>query len=414
MECNKEEALRCISIGRERLLQSDFTGATKMVQKAKKLDPFSPWKELENEISQAKNQHKETPKSSSGFSFNPFSPSAAKILEQKNEKLRYSMEIQKIIASKTYYEVLEVSTDATEDEIKRSYRKLALQYHPDKNQELGADEAFKVIAEAFSILSDSERRTKYDLLGADRTANLNTEDDKNDRNDSSENSIDNDPEILEIKQFLFSRTTLDLFDIYYNAKMPSGTRLKTYNMGGGVRKEESYATGKIMLKLSNIFFRLLPLVLLFCFSIGLFVPSPLASFQTNLISSYASSASSFGSASSFAFSSSASAPFSTLSYNDLQQPLYSFFPAEVSASFFSSKPAIQYKIEKTTLWNHVPYFVTADFDRNYGGIAELLWEMEKNVENRYLDLLKRKCKQEQNPDFLKSCLKLESLKPVPV
>jgi len=324
------------------------------------------------------------------------------------------MEIQKIIASKTYYEVLEVSTDATEDEIKRSYRKLALQYHPDKNQELGADEAFKVIAEAFSILSDSERRTKYDLLGADRTANLNTEDDKNDRNDSSENSIDNDPEILEIKQFLFSRTTLDLFDIYYNAKMPSGTRLKTYNMGGGVRKEESYATGKIMLKLSNIFFRLLPLVLLFCFSIGLFVPSPLASFQTNLISSYASSASSFGSASSFAFSSSASAPFSTLSYNDLQQPLYSFFPAEVSASFFSSKPAIQYKIEKTTLWNHVPYFVTADFDRNYGGIAELLWEMEKNVENRYLDLLKRKCKQEQNPDFLKSCLKLESLKPVPV
>ncbi len=65
-----------------------------------------------------------------------------------------------------YYEVLGVSKGATDDEIKKSYRKLALQYHPDRNQgNKQAEDKFKSISEAYAVLSDAEKRKKYDTYG---------------------------------------------------------------------------------------------------------------------------------------------------------------------------------------------------------------------------------------------------------
>ncbi len=65
-----------------------------------------------------------------------------------------------------YYEVLGVSKTATIDEIKKAYRKLALQYHPDKNPgDKNAEERFKEAAEAYSVLSDADKRAKYDRFG---------------------------------------------------------------------------------------------------------------------------------------------------------------------------------------------------------------------------------------------------------
>lgn len=65
-----------------------------------------------------------------------------------------------------YYDVLGVSKDASADEIKKAYRKKAIQYHPDKNPgDKAAEEKFKEAAEAYDVLSDTEKRAKYDQFG---------------------------------------------------------------------------------------------------------------------------------------------------------------------------------------------------------------------------------------------------------
>lgn len=71
------------------------------------------------------------------------------------------------MAKRDFYEVLGVSRDANEETIKKAYRKLAMQYHPDRNpgKEKWANEKFKEINEAFSVLGEPEKRKQYDQFG---------------------------------------------------------------------------------------------------------------------------------------------------------------------------------------------------------------------------------------------------------
>src|SRR6187401_3319922 len=70
------------------------------------------------------------------------------------------------MTKRDYYEILVVSKTASVDEIKKSYRKVAMQFHPDRNPgDKAAEEKFKEAAEAYEVLSDADKRAQYDRFG---------------------------------------------------------------------------------------------------------------------------------------------------------------------------------------------------------------------------------------------------------
>lgn len=69
--------------------------------------------------------------------------------------------------ARDFYEVLGVSRTASQDEIQQAYRKLARRHHPDVNKDPGAEERFKDLNEAYSVLSDPKTRARYDRFGED-------------------------------------------------------------------------------------------------------------------------------------------------------------------------------------------------------------------------------------------------------
>jgi len=70
------------------------------------------------------------------------------------------------MSEQDYYELLGVSRNASADEIKKAYRKKAIQFHPDKNpDDSTAEEKFKEISEAYEVLKDSEKKAAYDQFG---------------------------------------------------------------------------------------------------------------------------------------------------------------------------------------------------------------------------------------------------------
>lgn len=74
----------------------------------------------------------------------------------------------RIRSTTNYYEILSIERSASEDDIRRAYRKLALRLHPDKNCARGADDAFKSVSRAYACLSDAGRRAHYDTHGCEQ------------------------------------------------------------------------------------------------------------------------------------------------------------------------------------------------------------------------------------------------------
>ena len=95
---------------------------------------------------------------------------------QGNQERKYTLEQKQAVirvrkcSPTAFYEILDleaVKTTVTENEIKKAYRKLSLLTHPDKNGHEHADEAFKMVSRAFGVLSDPEKKAKYDKFGGD-------------------------------------------------------------------------------------------------------------------------------------------------------------------------------------------------------------------------------------------------------
>jgi len=82
------------------------------------------------------------------------------------------------MVKKTYYEILEVDKKASQEAIKSAYRRLAMLYHPDKNKLPEAEEMFKGISEAYSVLSDPGKRKQYDIDNEPRNVLLRNKQEK--------------------------------------------------------------------------------------------------------------------------------------------------------------------------------------------------------------------------------------------
>ena len=117
--------------------------------------------------------------------------------------------------SGNYYNILEIDEDASQNEIKKAYRKLAVKYHPDKNQgDTNAGENFKKIAEAYEILSDENKKKKYDISG------------------SNSNIAISDP--MDIFSEIFkSNHVNDMFNMMDMSKHNRTNRINMFNLGDG-------------------------------------------------------------------------------------------------------------------------------------------------------------------------------------
>lgn len=76
-------------------------------------------------------------------------------------------ECKEVINKKDYYQILNLSNSASEEEIRKSYKRLAMKFHPDKNGSSLASEAFKKVSHAFSVLSHKEKKANYDKYGTE-------------------------------------------------------------------------------------------------------------------------------------------------------------------------------------------------------------------------------------------------------
>jgi DnaJ-class molecular chaperone len=86
---------------------------------------------------------------------------------ENNNVNEIDYDCKKIIERKDYYEILDLGKNASEEEIRKSYKKLAIKFHPDKNKSKLAEEAFKKISHSFHVLSNKEKKSNYDKYGTE-------------------------------------------------------------------------------------------------------------------------------------------------------------------------------------------------------------------------------------------------------
>ncbi|KAM9477221.1 dnaJ homolog subfamily B member 14 [Clarias gariepinus] len=176
MEGNRDEAEKCMNIATKALEAGDKDKAIKFLNKAEKLFPTDKAKVLLEALlkngSSAGNGGAHYRKAANGTETTA-TPPPQQNQESANSESPKSFTkdqvegVQRIKRCKDYYEVLGVSKDANDEELKKAYRKLALKFHPDKNHAPGATEAFKKIGNAYAVLSNAEKRRQYDVSGAE-------------------------------------------------------------------------------------------------------------------------------------------------------------------------------------------------------------------------------------------------------
>ncbi|XP_058452844.1 dnaJ homolog subfamily B member 14 [Malaya genurostris] len=168
---NKEAAEDCVERAVAYLSEGKIEKAEKLLTKSLSLHPLKRAEELLEKIKCGAYTKRATSGNASdeGVRQRPTASQGSKA--ETATEAEYTAEqleaVKRIKKCKDYYEVLGVTKEAPDTEIKKAYKKLALQLHPDKNKAPGAVEAFKAIGNAVAILTDAEKRKSYDLYGSD-------------------------------------------------------------------------------------------------------------------------------------------------------------------------------------------------------------------------------------------------------
>ncbi|XP_009879050.1 PREDICTED: dnaJ homolog subfamily C member 18 [Charadrius vociferus] len=248
---------------------------------------------------------------------------------------------------RNYYEILGVERDASEEELKKAYRKLALKFHPDKNRAPGATEAFKAIGNAFAVLSNPEKRLRYDEFGSDRE-HVSTGQARH-YNYYTEFEADITPE--------------EIFNVFFGGHFPTGN----IHMFSNVARDAHYYPRRHRNERAwtqeqeeeenrpqnsySAFIQLMPVFIIIIVSVIIQL------MVTN--------------------------------------PPYSLF----------YKSSIGHVVSRETENLQVPYYVDKNFEKNYQG-AELQ-ELEKTVEKDYIDYIQTSCwKEKQQKSDLSNLAKL--------
>ncbi|XP_076318094.1 dnaJ homolog subfamily B member 12-like isoform X1 [Tachypleus tridentatus] len=274
MEGNKDESEKCIDFALRCLKETNTEKAIRYLQKAEKLYPTERAKDLMrklNEYTSSNNNNKdcqaETRRSPSLKRRKTSNTRVSEEVHKEETKVEYTNEqveaVQRIKQCKNYYEILGVSKDADESELKKQYRKLALQFHPDKNKTPGAAEAFKAIGNSFAVLSDPEKRKQYDLYGSEevrarRRQNQSFQDGYYDYN----------------RGFEADMSAEELFNMFFGGGFPSGNvyvrrgnRWHNYRQQSEAQNDQSGY---------NALLQMMPILILICLSLmsSFFISEP--------------------------------------------------------------------------------------------------------------------------------------------
>ncbi|CAO2600160.1 DnaJ homolog subfamily B member 14 [Lemmus lemmus] len=264
MEGNRDEAEKCVQIAREALSAGNRDKAQRFLQKAEKLYPLPAARALleiimKNGSTAGNSTHCRKPPGG-GDQSKPTCTKDGTPSSGEGGKVYTKDQVDGVLSinkCKNYYEVLGVTKDAGDEDLKKAYRKLALKFHPDKNHAPGATDAFKKIGNAYAVLSNPEKRKQYDLTGSE---------------DQACNHQNNG-------RFNFHRgceadiTPEDLFNIFFGGGFPSGS-VHSFSNGraayshqhqhrhSGHEREEERADGGF-----SVFIQLMPIIVLILVSL---------------------------------------------------------------------------------------------------------------------------------------------------
>jgi len=282
MEMNKDEADKCLDLARKYLQLGNKEKAEKFVNKARKLYPSQKCDDVMDRVNKLADQDTDSGTSAGGSSPGGKSsypePSNDEATTSSAEYTQEQIEaVKKIRKCKNYYEILGLKKTASEAELKKAYRKLALAFHPDKNKAPGAGEAFKAIGNAYSVLSNTEKKRQYDLYGDEDSAP------RSRRSNNGFYQYD-DPS----HGFQGDMTAEEIFNMFFGGGMPGSS---VYVRRGGrwtrpgahntqTHHEHTHTEDTQGANLSALF-QLVPVLILLLVSLfsSLFVSDPLFSFD---------------------------------------------------------------------------------------------------------------------------------------